>query len=122
VFAAPPGDPTIILDLNTAEIAAMLRASAELKPDLEIEVAIQDENDPTKTYTLTPFRAPISLIRELNWEGLETAANIDWLRPPYGRTYVPFTPDQIITGSQHYVAPIGDGVNSSTGSVPVIGR
>ena len=111
VFSAPPGDPTIILDLNTAEIAAALRGAAELKPELEIEVAIQDENDPTKTYTLTPFRAPISLIRELNWEGLETAANIDWLRPPYGRTYVPFTPDQIITGSQHYVAPIGDGVN-----------
>lgn len=112
VFSAPPGDPTIILDLNTAEIAAALRGTAELKPELEIEVAIQDENDPTKTYTLTPFRAPISLIRELNWEGLETAANIDWLRPPYGRTYVPFTSDQIITGSQHYVAPIGDGVNS----------
>jgi hypothetical protein len=85
VFSAPPGDPTIILDLNTAEIAAALRGAAELKPDLEIEVAIQDENDPTKTYTLTPFRAPISLIRELNWEGLETAANIDWLRPPYGQ-------------------------------------
>jgi hypothetical protein len=113
VFSAPPGDPTIILDLNTAEIAAALRGAAELKPELEIEVAIQDENDPTKTYTLTPFRAPISLIRELNWEGLETAANIDWLRPPYGRTYIPFTPDQIITGSQHYVAPIGDGVNST---------
>ena len=113
VFSAPPGDPTVTLDLNTAEIAAALRGAAELKPDLEIEVAIQDDNDPDKTYTLTPFRAPITLIRELNWEGLETAANIDWLRPPYGRTYVPFTLDQIITGSQHYVAPIGDGVNSN---------
>jgi hypothetical protein len=112
VFSAPPGDPTINLDLNTAEIAAALRGAAELKPELEIEVTVLDENDPTKTYTLTPFRAPISLIRELNWEGLETAANIDWLRPPYGRTYIPFTPDQIITGSQHYVAPIGDGENS----------
>jgi hypothetical protein len=113
VFAAPPGDPTVTLDLNTAEIAAALRATAELRPELEIEVTVRDENDPDKTYTLTPFRAPITLIRELNWEGLETAANIDWLRPPYGRTYVPFTPDQIITGSQHYVAPIGDGVNST---------
>jgi hypothetical protein len=113
VFAAPPGDPTVTLDLNTAEIAAALRASPEIRPEIEIEVTVQDENDPGKTYTLTPFRAPITLIRELNWEGLETAANIDWLRPPYGRTYVPFTPDQIITGSQHYVAPIGDGVNST---------
>ncbi len=113
VFSAPPGDPTVTLDLNTAEIAAALRGAAELKPELEIEVTVRDENDPDKTHTLTPFRAPITLIRELNWEGLETAANIDWLRPPYGRTYVPFTPDQIITGSQHYVAPIGDGVNST---------
>jgi hypothetical protein len=112
VFAAPPGDPTVTLDLNTAEIAAALRAAPELRPELEIEVTVRDDNDPDKTYTLTPFRSPITLIRELNWEGLETAANIDWLRPPYGRTYVPFTPDQIITGSQHYVAPIGDGVNS----------
>lgn len=113
VFSAPPGDPTVVLDLNTAEIAAALRGAAEIKPELEIEVTVRDENNPNKTYTLTPFRAPITLIRELNWEGLETAAHIDWLRPPYGRTYVPFTPDQIITGSQHYVAPIGDGVNST---------
>jgi hypothetical protein len=113
VFSAPPGDPTFTLDLNTAEIAAALRATPEIRPELEIEITVRDENDPTKSYTLTPFRAPVSLIRELNWEGLETAANIDWLRPPYGRTYVPFTLDQIITGSQHYVAPIGDGVNST---------
>lgn len=53
VFSAPPGDPTIILDLNTAEIAAALRGGAELKPELEIEVRIQDETDPTKTYTHT---------------------------------------------------------------------
>ncbi len=113
VFSAPPGDPTVTLDLNTAEIAAALRGATELRPDLEIEVTVRDENDPNKVHTLTPFRAPITLIRELNWEGLETAANIDWLRPPYGRTYVPFTSDQIITGSQHYVAPIGDNVNST---------
>ena len=60
VFSAPPGDLTIILDLNTAEIAAALRGAAELKPELEIEVTVRDENDPTKSYTLTPFRAPIS--------------------------------------------------------------
>jgi hypothetical protein len=112
VFSAPPGDPTVTLDLNTAEIAAALRSAPEIRPELEIEVTVRDENDPDKSHTLTPFRAPITLIRELNWEGLETAANIDWLRPPYGRTYIPFTLDQIITGSQHYVAPLGDGVNS----------
>jgi hypothetical protein len=112
VFSAPAGDPTFTLDLNTAEIAASLRATDEIRPMLEIELVVRDEHDPDKTHTLTPFRAPVTVVRELNWEGLETAANIDWLRPPHGTTYVPFTPDQIITGSQHYVAPIGDGMNT----------
>jgi hypothetical protein len=79
---------------------------------LEVEMTIEDENDPETLYTITPIRVPVRIIRELNWEGLETAANIDWLRPPHGRTYIPFTEDQIITGSQHYVAPIGDGTNT----------
>ena len=111
VFSAPAGDPTITLDLNTAEISAALRGADEIKPVLEIEVTVEDENDDEVSYVLTPFRAPITLIRELNWDGLETSANIDWLRPPHGRSYVPFTPDQIITGSQHYVTPVGDGIN-----------
>ena len=46
VFSAPPGDPTVTLDLNTAEIAAALRGAAEIKPDLEIEITVRDENDP----------------------------------------------------------------------------
>jgi hypothetical protein len=31
-------------------------------------------------------QAPITLILEINWEGLEAAANIDWLRPSDGGT------------------------------------
>ena len=111
VFAAPEGDPTITLDLNTAELAAALRASDDIRPTLEIELTVRDENDPARLHVLTPFRSPVTVVRELNWEGLETAASIDWLRPPYGRSYVPFTPDQIITGSQHHVSVIGDGSN-----------
>jgi len=34
---------------------------------------------------------------------------IDWLRAPQAESYVPFTKDQIITGFQSYVTPIGDG-------------
>ena len=113
VFSAPPGDPTFVLNLNTAELADALRAVDEITTAvLEVEMTIEDENDPDTLYTITPIRVPVRIIRELNWEGLETAANIDWLRPPHGRTYVPYTEDQIITGSQHYVTPIGDGTNT----------
>jgi hypothetical protein len=113
VFSAPPGDPTFVLNLNTAELADALRAVDNITTAvLEVEMTIEDENDPDTLYTITPIRVPVRIVRELNWEGLETAANIDWLRPPHGRTYVPFTEDQIITGSQHYVAPIGDGTNT----------
>jgi hypothetical protein len=113
VFSAPPGDPTFVLNLNTAELADALRAVDNITTAvLEVEMTIEDENDPDTLYTITPIRVPVRIIRELNWEGLETAANIDWLRPPHGRTYIPYTEDQIITGSQHYVAPIGDGTNT----------
>ena len=113
VFSAPPGDPTFVLNLNTAELADALRAVDNIATAvLEVEMTIEDENDPETLYTITPIRVPVRIIRELNWEGLETAANIDWLRPPHGRTYIPFTEDQIITGSQHYVAPIGDGTST----------
>ncbi|MBU6170597.1 MAG: hypothetical protein KGQ87_03770 [Verrucomicrobia bacterium] len=113
VVAAPPGDPTFVLNLNTAELADALRAVDNITTAvLEVEMTLEDENDPDTLYTVTPIRVPVRIIRELNWEGLETAANIDWLRPPHGRTYVPFTENQIITGSQHYVAPIGDGTNT----------
>jgi len=109
VFSAPAGDPTFILDLDTAEVAAALRLADEIKPVLELEITVEDENDDEVSHILTPYRAPITLIREMNWEGLEAAASIDWLRPPHGTSYIPFTEDQIITGSQNYVTPIGDG-------------
>ena len=113
VVAAPPGDPTFVLNLNTAELADALRAVDNIATAvLEVEMTIEDENDPDTLYTITPVRVPVRIVRELNWEGLETAANIDWLRPPHGRTYVPFTESQIITGSQHYVAPIGNGTST----------
>ncbi len=108
VFSAPEGDPTFTLNLNTIEVASALRLSDTIKPFLEIELTVQDENDPDVLLTYTSQRVPITLVRDLNWQGLEVAANIDWLRPPYGQSYVPFTMDQIITGTQNYTTPFGD--------------
>lgn len=113
VFSAPAGDPTFTLDLNTAEVAVALRSTpSTANAVLEVAVTLVDEDDPFSTNTVTPLLTPVKIIRELNWNGLEATANIDWLRPPHGRTYIPFTQDQIITGSQHYISPVGDGGNT----------
>lgn len=109
VFSAPDGDTTFVLDLNTAEVAAALRKADSVKPSLEIEISYEDVNDSTTIHTTTIQKIPVTLVRDLNWSGLEVAANIDWLRPPFGESYVPFRLDQIITGTQNYTAPFGNG-------------
>ena len=58
VFAAPEGDPTITLNLNTAELAAALRASDDIRPTLEIELTVRDENDPANR---SPSRSTVMM-------------------------------------------------------------
>lgn len=94
------GDPTITLDTNTIEVAEALRAAPSVSSFLEIEATFEEADETLTTMSLC--KMPITIERELNWDGLEAASNIDWLRPPIGETYVPFTRDQVIFGSQHY--------------------
>lgn len=113
VMTAPPGDVTFELNLATAELANLLRAAPVVENlPLEIEVTYEDENDPDELHVWT-YRAEITLRRELIHEELAAAQNIDWIRPPLPKDYVPFTPDQIITGVQHYVTTLGDGANTA---------
>lgn len=112
VFSAPPGDPTFVLNLNTQEVFAALRTATEIKPTLEIELTIEDENDPLEEYTITIFRGEVTLVKELQDEATTVAANVDWLQTPAGKQYPAFGVNQIITGSQHYSATVGDGVSS----------
>ena len=113
VMTAPPGDVTFELNLATAELANLLRAAPVVENlPFEIEVTYEDENDPDELHVWT-YRAEITLRRELIHEELAAAQNIDWIRPPLPKDYVPFTPDQIITGSQHYVTTLGDGANTA---------
>lgn len=94
------GDPTLTLDTNTIEVAEALRSAPDVKSFLEIEATFEEADETLTTMSLC--KMPITIERELNWEGLEAASNVDWLRPPIGETYVPFTRDQVIFGSQHY--------------------
>ena len=109
-----PGVLTFTLPLDRAEMAAALRAVAEIEVPFEVEAEIVDDGDdiadpamPGRIITL--FQQPVKVVREQIWEEMETVQPIDWLRPPQPRDYIPFTPDQIIVGVQHYVAVFGDG-------------
>jgi hypothetical protein len=104
VTSSDAGDPTFTLDTNTIEVAEALRAAPEINTFLEVEATFINQDE--TTFTTSLCKSPITIQRELNWAGLEAASNVDWLRPPIGETYVPFTRDQVIFGSQHYAVTI----------------
>ena len=115
VHSFDPGVLTFTLDLARSELASALRDTAQVELPFEVELEVVEEGedaaDPTVPGRLiTLFQQPIKIAREQIWEELADIPAIDWLRPPQPRDYIPFTRDQIITGSQHYIAVIGDGV------------
>ena len=111
VGSVEPGDLTFSLDLNTAEVFAALRDVPTVSAQFEVELEIANDDDLPETpgKIITLFSESITITRELQWHEMAAAAGIDWLRPPQPRDYIPFTRDQIITGSQHYVGVFGDG-------------
>ncbi len=110
-----PGVLTFTLDLATAELAAALRAVAEIKVPLEVELEVVPDGAAPEVpgKTITVFQHVVTVAREQICPELATVPAIDWLRPPQPKNYVPFTPDQIITGQQHFVAVRGDGATTS---------
>jgi hypothetical protein len=119
VASSPPGDPTVQLDLDTAEVWTALRASSEVPNiPLEIELDILSDNatgddDLEADFRTVKIQSVVTLKRAVFFPGLTGLQNVDWLRHPAPRDYVPFTPSQIITGSQHYGSVFGDGVNDT---------
>jgi hypothetical protein len=120
VGSAGIGDLTFTLDLNTAELATALRTSPTVASfiELQLEVGADGEDpvnpDPTVPGTIiTLFREPVTLVPPLQWPEMATEAGIDWLLPPQPKDCIPFTRDQIITGSQYYLTSFGDGAAKS---------
>nr|HRJ74007.1 hypothetical protein [Terrimicrobiaceae bacterium] len=110
------GDINFTLDLKTAELAAALRGQASATFQFEVEAELVDDSadlvDPgVPGWTVTLFSAPVTINREQIWEELSSVPQIDWLRPSQPKDYIPWSPDQIITGQQHYLGVIGDGTS-----------
>lgn len=111
----PPGVLTFTIDLATAELADALRAVAEVTVAFEVELEVlldgeDEEDEDAATQLITIFSQQVKLTREQIYEELRTVRSINFLKPPAARDYTPFTLDQIITGSQHYVSTFGNGV------------
>jgi hypothetical protein len=116
VISAPPGDNTLLLDLNTSGCYETLRAVDTVNTlFLEVEADIipdgQSSSDTSNKQTVTLFRQKVSLQRPINWPGLEAASTINWAQPPGPASYLPFDPSQVITGQQFYSAALGDGTS-----------
>ena len=109
-----PGVLSFTLPLDYAELAAALRDAEQIEVPFEVELEVvedgEDIADPAVPGRIvTVFQQPVKIVREQIWEELALVQSINWLRPPQPRDYIPFTPDQIITGVQHYVAVFGNG-------------
>ena len=72
----------------------------------------QDPADDTIPSHYLSTQNAIKIAREQIYSELDTNPEIDWLRPPAAKDYIPFSPDQIITGNQHWVGAVGDDVSS----------
>lgn len=113
VVSFEPGKVEMELDLDRAEIRALTWGRKDTTSVLEIQAILarvpEGEEDPVVQEKIPLLRTEVLLRRENITDDLATALELDWLRPPEPKTYVPPNPDQIQTGTRHYVATIGNG-------------
>lgn len=109
VHSAPEGDLTFTVSLNTPELATLLRRQDSVTLPIEIRGEIEDDDDDQVTYRRVLFTGEITLNRELHWEELSAAAQINWLRPPLPDRYEGFDYSQVSNGQLHYSETKGDG-------------
>lgn len=120
-FPAPgdQGDWTFTLDLNRAEIWSALRQQDNLTALFEVEADIYTSTAETEWRTIKLWSVPVTLARSLLYEGLAEAQSIDWLRPISPQSYIPFSPNQIITGQQHWVGTVTVAQSSTEQAVTI---
>ncbi|MEA3212254.1 MAG: hypothetical protein QOE70_5311 [Chthoniobacter sp.] len=112
VNTAAAGALTFRLPLDRPALHAALRTEKTVTTVFEIEVRYigadeEIENADTIVRRLT-VQSDVKLVRELIYDELALIPSHNWLRP-YRRSYVPFSPDAVITGSQYARFVIGDG-------------
>jgi len=110
--SAPQGDISLFLGLSSLQLKDALNTAKDeskgfIEAELQLEVDIVDDADqPNVHRPYTLFRKDVRVYNDGVWNALTTQQRIDWTIPPEPRSYIPFSRDQIITGSQHYVGTL----------------
>jgi len=115
---APPGDVTLSLPVTLPAVYAALRDKEQI-PGVPFELTFDllpeaaDESNPDipadrcKTVGLK-----VTIARPADWDGLATADQIRFLRPPSSPGYIPTDPSQVGAGQLAYEQNIGDGATT----------
>lgn len=110
--SAPQGDISLFMGLSSLQLKDALNTAKDsgkdyIEAELQLEVDIIDDADqPNVHRPYTLFRKDVRVYNDGVWNALTTQQRIDWTIPPEPRSYIPFSRDQIITGSQHYVGTL----------------
>lgn len=110
--SAPQGDISLFMGLSSLQLKDALNTAKDsgkdfIEAELQLEVDIVDDADqPNAHRPYTLFRKDVRVYNDGVWNALTTQQRIDWTIPPEPRSYIPFSRDQIITGSQHYVGTL----------------
>lgn len=109
---APQGDLSLNLPLNSISLRQALNNAKEegksfIEAQLQLEVDIIDDiNQPNNHRPYTLFNKTVRVMDDGVWGTLSAEQRINWTIPPEPSTYIPFSRDQIITGTQHYTATL----------------
>jgi len=118
IYSAPPADWTIFLNLDTIPLQEYLRGQNlrtlqfEAEADFYVSTPLPGQPLPA-TFRKKLWSMPVTVTEPLIRQEFQTAQAIEWLEPPSGKTYIPFSPNQIITGQQNYTTVLGDGSATS---------
>jgi hypothetical protein len=109
VFSAPQGDWTFDLPLNSYDLFAALREAEVLTLPFEAEA---DFYHSSGIVTRKLWQTTLRVRRPQIMPDMAVVPGVDWLRVN-PEDYVPFAPNQIVTGPQTYSATIGNGTSTS---------
>lgn len=111
IGGTPTADRTLTLNFDTAEVWSALREKDAVQVPFELEIEVyKDSRDLSKgVEVIKVWNQPITLKRTNLFASYATPQNIEWLRPPEPKNYLPFDNNSISIGHRHYAAVIPAG-------------
>jgi hypothetical protein len=112
VVSAPPGSPTLTIKFDRDELFKLLAIKNPVQVPLELWVTAVDPSTGVSD-TFAALVTTVTIRMPAFFADLEETPTINWLRPFSPVSYVPFGVNNVITGQQFYVTPLGDGEATS---------